>query len=69
MPEAPSQEAPLSKYDFNNKSGIAIEKESGKPCCPNCLKGNLRRVALRVEETGWRCPFCEKFYPNPDYRP
>ena len=71
----PSEDKILSASDqddlqFDQRSGIFTSEKTGSSYCTKCYHSSpSKRVQLQVQDNGWRCHACGKFYSNPNYDP
>jgi len=69
----PSEDKILSGGDqddlqFDQRAGIFTSKTTGASYCTKCYHSSpSQEVQLQVQDNGWRCHVCGKFYSNPDY--
>lgn len=56
---------PGNKFSYNNKMRFP-QDESGQFYCPLCLVNRGVESPLVEAKTGWGCPACDDFFPDPD---
>lgn len=53
---------------FDDRLGIFISKTTGASYCTKCHHSSpSKQIQLQVQNNGWRCHACGKFYRNPDF--
>ena len=64
--ESPQQD----DLQFDQRSGIFTSEKTGSSYCTKCYHSSpSKSVQLQVQDNGWRCHACGKFYSNPNYHP
>jgi hypothetical protein len=66
--QATSRSRLLSRYDFDESSGLRRHKKTGKVVCPQCLQKDGVEAALKREASAWRCEIhpTYHYYSDPD---
>lgn len=65
-----SESSQQDDLQFDQRSGIFTSKKTGSSYCTHCYHlSPSKRVQLQVQDNGWRCHACDKFYSNPNYNP
>lgn len=52
------------KLTFDEAKGVYLDRKSGFHVCPKCLSEEKTSL-LRNEDYAYRCPVCDKYYPDP----
>ncbi len=74
LPETIPESSPASvqqdDLQFDPRLGIFISEKTGSSYCTSCYHlSPSKKVELQVQNNGWRCHACNKFYRNPNYNP